>query len=1125
MHRKRLSKQVTVFRRIFMMAMIFLSAVLVFVSLHADEPLRLMPPTEGPAKPDSRPLDPEIRDLSGQKPKNGPKAADQAVTVLSVPLSSAVQEGDVTGNLPEQDTAGLHAARRFRRVELDHEVFLPGVVQKGDTLKLNLFRDRTIWARVDKTSTDINGVYGIRARVEGSSHGYAVFSASHEGVLGTISVPENNEEYRLSHIEDLSSHVIQEIDPELKDVLEDRPLMLPSGEQIADQMSPSLQDMSEVTAGKTKIDIMVLYTPAANSWADQQATSMGNVINQALQTANIVFDHSSVGIDLDLVHSRGVSYLESGDSGTDLERLTFHDDFDPRNTEGSSRYLEQVHEWRKTYQADLVNLMTKVNDVGGMAWVLNRPDGVPQSGFSLTRVQQAAFSMTMVHELGHNMGAGHHKQQEHQPGPGLFDDSAGWRWTGLDGRMYCSVMTYASGEHFSDGQDSKRLPVFSNPMLAYEGVRTGHAEDGNNAGTLMVVKQAVADYCSQECRFSIQPQSHEFDNRGGEQRVNISSAGQECRWVVLDDVPWASVTPLEGRGNGQLTVTIEPNTGASRHGQVTIGGRTFRISQEASQDPDGDGLTSDVERRLGSDPFDADTDEDGLVDGQEDSNANGLVDDSETDPCSLDTDGDGLQDGTELGITLESVGQGTDLNIFQPDLDPDSQTDPLNPDSDGDGFSDGQEDYNLNGRLDNGETNPLPSRQASKLYYPHVASNRNWRTEIAVINTSSEDNLNGVLKAYDAEGGQVSADIQLTLPPRGREQLQIGRSFEDPDAIRYIVLSSNSAHVCGYTKFSRNGMYRAAVPAVTEVNRKAIAIPHVDSSQRWWTGLALVNTTSQERDVTITFGDGQSRIVSMAPGEHRSFTVRSLFADQPRPDIHSGLITNACGIIGLELFGNDNLLGGVLLKDECSRSLTFPHVDRSGPWWTGVVGYNPGSTGTPVKMTTFEQLGNALNTKDLNIDSQRQHVGTAGSLGIPDTAAWFQLDSVNPISGMELLGTRTSLAGYSGVNIQTPSGVFPKIEKEGWTGIALVNCSSEPNTVSLKVLDDFGNEFGALSLPLFGHEKHVGTVKGMFSPHVLHDGTYIAFDAHADVVGIQLNGSADGTFMDALPCMKLNSLE
>jgi hypothetical protein len=101
-----------------------------------------------------------------------------------------------------------------------------------------------------------------------------------------------------------------------------------------------------------------------------------------------------------------------------------------------------------------------------------------------------------------------------------------------------------------------------------------------------------------------------------------------------------------------------------------------------------------------------DSDEDGIVDVLEDANHNGVVDEGETDPYDPDTDDDGLQDGTELGVALQDVGAGTDLNYFQPDLDPATTTDPLDDDSDADGRNDGDEDRNRNGRVDAGETDP-----------------------------------------------------------------------------------------------------------------------------------------------------------------------------------------------------------------------------------------------------------------------------------------------------------------------------------------------------------------------------------------------------------------------------------
>ncbi|QSQ27964.1 OmpA family protein [Pyxidicoccus parkwayensis] len=94
----------------------------------------------------------------------------------------------------------------------------------------------------------------------------------------------------------------------------------------------------------------------------------------------------------------------------------------------------------------------------------------------------------------------------------------------------------------------------------------------------------------------------------------------------------------------------------------------------------------DADPSTTTDPKKADTDGDGLKDGEEDADHNGRVDATETDPNKADTDGDGLGDGVEV--------KGA------------NPTNPLNPDSDEDGLKDGVEDANHNGRLDNGETDP-----------------------------------------------------------------------------------------------------------------------------------------------------------------------------------------------------------------------------------------------------------------------------------------------------------------------------------------------------------------------------------------------------------------------------------
>ncbi|MGM0575590.1 MAG: OmpA family protein [Myxococcota bacterium] len=113
-------------------------------------------------------------------------------------------------------------------------------------------------------------------------------------------------------------------------------------------------------------------------------------------------------------------------------------------------------------------------------------------------------------------------------------------------------------------------------------------------------------------------------------------------------------------------------------------------------DDDGDGVPDAAEEALGSDPLDPDTDGDGLDDGVEDANRDGVTQDDETSPTSKDTDGDGVEDGVEV----ESCYPTGDGDACEP-------SDPTVADTDGDGLPDGVEDADGDGVTDAGETSPL----------------------------------------------------------------------------------------------------------------------------------------------------------------------------------------------------------------------------------------------------------------------------------------------------------------------------------------------------------------------------------------------------------------------------------
>lgn len=411
----------------------------------------------------------------------------------------------------------------------------------------------------------------------------------------------------------------------------------------------------------------------------------------------------------------------------------------------------------------------------------------------------------------------------------------------------------------------------------------------------------------------------------------------------------------------------------------------------------------------------------------------------------------------------------------------------------------------------------------ANLYFPHVASNSLWETEIAVLNQSATENLTGTLRPYGDAGTQVSTPLAVTLPPHGRTQTVVGTGFTNPTDIGYIIFEASSGNVSGYTKFYQNGIYRVAIPAVREINTSDLYVTHIASNQDWWTGLSLLNTTAQPVQLTIDLDNGGSVPLTLSPNQHYKNTIELLLGGQSQTDIHSAVIRGGNGVIGLELFGNTptrplRCLSGILLTDDVAGTLYYPHVVSNTNWWTGIVAYNPAALASTLTITPYSATGTALTTVNQVLDPSEKYLGTASALNLPADTAWLRISATSPITGFELIGSNdlNQLAEYSNPIPGSRQGLLAKLEKQGTTQVVLVNIESASATVTLTAYNDSGTQVATARISLGAFQKVSDQAQNFFAQDITN-ATFIGYTSDRTLVGYQLNASSDNALLDGLP--------
>ncbi len=281
------------------------------------------------------------------------KSNSEVINELSTEIS-LIEKVEETNFVFIDDTI---VAKRICEVFPDSS-WLTSVLKAGDYVSLKLFDDVEFGGNISRVTEYVNGTTGFSVLTEKG----ALFVAQCGEELSISLDLFNGESYSVFSKD--GRYLGIEIDNEKSDFLDpssvDIPTVSADQNQNYQQNSYNLNspDNSEILR---VIDLMVLYTP--NSVSVLGDVKINLAITTAIERANLVHLNSRTGVYLNLVYSDLVDYSRGKKSCTDvLDDLT--------NKSGDYSALDEVHDLRDEFGADMVCLVDGVEDSGGVAWLL-----------------------------------------------------------------------------------------------------------------------------------------------------------------------------------------------------------------------------------------------------------------------------------------------------------------------------------------------------------------------------------------------------------------------------------------------------------------------------------------------------------------------------------------------------------------------------------------------------------------------------------------------------------------------------------------------------------------------------------------------------------------------------------
>ncbi|OFX45370.1 MAG: hypothetical protein A2046_06565 [Bacteroidetes bacterium GWA2_30_7] len=215
-----------------------------------------------------------------------------------------------------------------------------------------------------------------------------------------------------------------------------------------------------------KIRVLVMYTLNASA----NVSNMQGLAQLSIDQMNQTFINSEINAEVELVHVQLTIYSETNISPTSSAT---HDNDLTRFTTNGDGFMDEVHNLRSEYSADICVLICDIPESLGYAGIARSIKSSSQNSFCIVDYWYSFFNITFAHEIGHLIGCRHDESSDannvpYQYGHGytVNDPNGSWR-------------TIMATTNSCNG--CPRNPYWSNPNVSIPFGVTGTIATNDNA--------------------------------------------------------------------------------------------------------------------------------------------------------------------------------------------------------------------------------------------------------------------------------------------------------------------------------------------------------------------------------------------------------------------------------------------------------------------------------------------------------------------------------------------------------------------------------------------------------------------------------------------------------------------